>query len=118
MSLKVYTILHVISVIYLFTVFGAILALAKNYELPNFPNKKVFMSIHGLALLALAVTGYGMYRYTGYPELPAWMYGKIIIWLILGGLPILILKKKSLNTPMWVVTLLFGMLATYIGIHH
>lgn len=109
MSYTFYKILHLLSVLALFLALGG--RLFSHPE--NTLYKKKLMILHGVAAFFLLVSGFGLLARLGmFHNLPAWAWGKIVIWLILGlGLPLL-LKKTSLPSYIpWVLTALSGFLA-------
>ena len=69
--------------------------------------KKPVMMAHGFGMVLLLVGGMGMLARMGvaHSGLPAWVWLKMFIWLLLG-LPSLVLKKK----PDWARGLWFGVI--------
>ena len=48
---------------------------------------------------------------------PLWVILKLVIWLALGALPVLGKKKVLPCCAVWVLALLLGMGAAYLGIY-
>ncbi len=109
MSYTFYKILHLLSVLALFLALGG--RLFSHSE--NTLYKKRLMMLHGVAAFLLLVSGFGLLARLGmFHNLPAWAWGKIAIWLVLGlGLPLLLKKKKTPAYIPWVLTTLSGVLA-------
>lgn len=48
--------------------------------------------------------------------LPGWAIAKLIVWLILGGLPALIYRKPQMAKLFWLLILAFGALNAWLAI--
>ncbi len=117
MSYEFYRVLH------LFSVFGVTLSLggmciymAAGGTRASFSTRKFVGIIHGIGLFIALVGGFGLLARLGLVQgLPGWAMAKIVLWIILGGLPTLIYKKpqyaKAIFITVWVLT---GV-ATYIA---
>lgn len=96
MSLEFYKLLHIFGLLF---VFGGLVALwgAKASGTP--PTKRFYSRlamIHGLGLLFMLVSGFGMLARLGLlSSLPGWAYAKLLIWLLLGGAMALVKRKAS-----------------------
>ena len=47
---------------------------------------------------------------------PGWIYAKLLIWLIAGGLMGFIPRKPALAKPMWFIVIALGGLASILGV--
>jgi hypothetical protein len=47
---------------------------------------------------------------------PGWVFVKLIIWLVLGGVTGLIYKLSSRGQWLWYVVILLGVIAAYMAI--
>jgi uncharacterized membrane protein len=114
MSYEFYKVLHFIG--FLLTVlglFGLCTIQMNNSQVK--PALKKGMSIsHGVGLLLLLVAGFGLAAKRGWMNpMPHWIFGKLAIWLVLGGLPVLI-KKKPEKSGLWLVVVLVLLLLAII----
>ena len=62
----------------------------------DYSPRKVLAMMSGIALLLIAVTGFMLAKHL-YPDMPlhSWVYGKILVWLYLGGIIALIHRKPK-----------------------
>ncbi|MDB6139671.1 MAG: hypothetical protein JWO94_2743 [Verrucomicrobiaceae bacterium] len=107
MSLPFYNILHIVGALFLCIGFAALIS-AKS--------ARKGMMFHGIGLLILAVSGFGQLAKLGMTaHMPVWVIVKIVLWLVLGFLPVLA-KRHVFSRPV-VVTLGFVVIAfaAYLG---
>ncbi len=94
----------------LFMGYGGLLANAMN----SGSSKKVRIlgsATSGIGLLLMLVAGFGLIARLYGNEFQTWMWIKFGIWVILGGLIILIKRKPSFAIPLWFLTLLLGLIS-------
>ena len=84
--------------------------------LPETAFRKQGGMLHGIGLLVILVAGFGMIAKLHY-GFPLWVILKLVIWLVLGALPVLVKKKVLPCAAVWVVALLLGCVAAYLGIY-
>ncbi len=79
-------------------------------------NAKIGMIFHGLGLLVLLVSGFGQLAKLGMSaHMPTWVIVKLVLWLVLGFLPVLA-KRHVLARPVMVLLALVMMgFAFYLG---
>ena len=79
--------------------------------------RKAAAILHGTGLLVLLVSGFGALARLGLNgDLPLWVWIKLGVWLVLGGM-IAIIKRVSVKMGVLVLlVLLFGMVAAYSAI--
>ena len=79
--------------------------------------RKLAAASHGAGLLLVLVAGFGaMARLQIHWPWPAWVYGKAVIWLVLGGLPALMKKKPALAVPLFWVTFALFVVAAWLAV--
>lgn len=91
MSYEFYKILHLISLISLFLSLGMLIVGPQSL-------RKLIMSLHGLALLLLLVSGFGLVAKLHIPLKflsPSWFWQKTFIWIALAGLTPFLINKKG-----------------------
>jgi hypothetical protein len=119
MSYEFYKIIHVTGIILLFASLGGF-ATFRVFATKE-SNRKAYKTLamtHGISLLIVLVAGFGLIARTGIAEggFPLWIYGKLGIWLLAGGIFTFIKKGPlPLFGNLTVVTLL-GVLATVLAV--
>lgn len=80
--------------------------------------KSVSFALHGLGLLFILVSGFGLLAKLGYmQQMPTWVYFKIAIWMFFA-LAISILKRKGqMGMPLYVLLLLVYAFAAFLGVY-
>lgn len=85
MPIYVYHIAHILGLACLFLGFGAMQSAGEI---------KPGMKWHGIALVIMLITGFGMLAKLGiFASMPVWVIIKIAMWLLLGVLPTLAKRK-------------------------
>ncbi|MGH7382612.1 MAG: hypothetical protein ACREKR_10360 [Candidatus Methylomirabilales bacterium] len=73
---------------------------------------------HGVGLLLVLLGGFGMLARIGiYWPWPGWVTGKIIIWMLFGGLVGVIFRRPGLARSLWWVAIALAGLAAYLAGH-
>ena len=120
MSYNFYSFLHLISLLGLALILGALWGLYTN-ESYSRKTRSILLSLHGLAMFLILSAGFGL---TAKIKLdfpwPLWIYIKIALWFILGALPFLIKKSgkrfSSSSPKLYGAVLLFVFLLFVIGV--
>lgn len=115
MPYEFYKILHFTGLILTFTsLSGYIFYLAQN---KSNERKKLFSILHGIGLLILLVSGFGLAARLGYvQQLPMWVYIKLVIWLVVGAS--LAIIKRQVMGPMaaYIFVVVLGVLAAVTAV--
>jgi|DEB19_MinimDraft_3_1074340.scaffolds.fasta_scaffold101080_1 hypothetical protein len=114
MSLPFYHYLHLIGLILIFVGYGGLLSAER---------AKTAMMWHGIGLVISLVSGFGMAaKYAkmlpeGAPSyyMQPWVLIKIVLWLVLGFLPLLAKKKILTGSSVVKLAILFGAALAYLG---
>ena len=114
MSLLFYKWLHVTGVVFLFTAFGGLFiataSTARSW-------RKGLAILHGIGLLLLLVAGFGMLARLGISwPWPGWVWAKLIIWLLMGGLMAPIRRVPKFTLYYGIAVVVFGSFATYLAL--
>ena len=108
MSLVAYRLLHIFSMMLLFTSLGGLL-LASRAGITTGVSRKTAGMTHGIALILLLITGFGALAKTGLsnPGLwPAWLWIKALIR-----------RSPNASTLLWWILPLLGALAAYMALY-
>jgi hypothetical protein len=117
MSYEFYLVLHLLAV---FVVVGCLSAMSVHMMAGgtrDYGPRKLVSMVHGIGLLVALVAGFGLLGKGGHMAngFPGWAVGKLVIWLVLGGLPALIYRKQNLAKPLWLSIFVFAGLAAYLA---
>ena len=119
MSYQFYLFLHVLAVSVVFISLGGIVShLWQGGTKTNLKNRKPLSIYHGVALLVVFVSGFGLMAKGAFSfGSSPWLYIKIVSWLLLGVFPVAMYKK--LIPAKWGVLALMciAMLAIYTVVY-
>jgi uncharacterized membrane protein len=112
MSYEFYKIIHYLAI---FAVFlglgGAIMAQMLNKG-PKYPEKKIVAITHGVGMLAILVSGFGLLARLGVVgNTPPWVWIKLTIWLGFGAMLALVHRFNQKSKLWWILTLVLGFAA-------
>jgi hypothetical protein len=118
MDISIYKIIHLVGLMTLFFAFGGLTLGARAVGGRNFPFRRTYTLLHGIGLLLLIISGFGMLAKLGLTgEIPHWAIAKIAIWLLLGLMLTPVLRLPGLNRYFWLVILVLGVSAAWLGIY-
>ena len=116
-SYGVYKILHIVGIAGVILSLGGLtlFALSENGKTPA--HRKLAMITHGVGLLITFVAGFGLMARIGLvsSSWPAWIYGKLAIWLLLGVSPTLIKRRPQQASVLWWAFLVLVALAAWLA---
>lgn len=119
MELAAYRVIHILSVMLLFTALGGLL-LASRAGVTTGVSRKTAGMTHGIALILILVTGFGGLAKIGLsnPALwPMWLWLKVLVWLLMGAVIVLIRRAPHSTTLLWWLLPVLGGLAGYLAIY-
>ena len=111
-----YKVLHIFGVLLAFTALGGTILQALAGTREKGPGSKLAGITHGVALLLILVTGFGLIATMGY-GFPLWVWMKLVIWLLIGGAIALIPRLPQHATIFWFALPLLGAVAAYLAIY-
>ena len=116
MPYTVYKLIHIASILFLFTTVGGVALYAANggTKASNIGRRWVSV-IHGLTLMFILVSGFGLVARLGTGFEP-WVWAKVALWLVIGGIALMPLRKQALGLPFLVIMPLLGALAAFLAI--
>lgn len=114
MSYEFYKILHVFSVIVLFTSLGT-LAVATRDDTGRL--RKLAQLGHGIALTLLFVAGFGLMARLGmFGSIPVWAWIKIGLWLVLALIVLPMRRQPGWLTALWISIPIVGGIAVWLAV--
>jgi hypothetical protein len=116
MSYQFYKLIHIAGVLLIFLGLGGQLLRAQIGEAAQNISKAVVGALHGIGLILALVGGFGLLAklQLGFD---GWVWGKLIIWLFLGGVTVLIKRAAGLRAALWFLLPAIGVLAAYLAIY-
>ena len=119
MSLEFYRLLHFLGIFMLFSGLGAYLLgrqqVLKTEAVGRFPYQRTVAIIHGLGLFLILLGGFGMLARLQL-GIETWVAIKLVIWLMLGGVLVLIKRVPSKMLLWWLLILVLGFCAAYLAV--
>lgn len=112
MPYAIYKIIHLVGIVMALTALGALAFSATNGDAN--PNKrKIAVITHGVGLVLALVSGFGLMARLGLSFGDnLWIFGKLAIWLVVGGL-LAVVKRKPEKAAViwWLIPVLVGLAA-------
>ena len=115
MSYLTYKVLHLVSAFFLLTALGGMTVAARHSDAQI---RKLGSIVHGISLLALLVSGFGLMAKLGVQGIPGWVWIKLGVWIALGGIVVLIKRWADGRVVLWLVIPLIAAIAAYLGVFH
>ncbi len=120
LSCNAYLMVHFTGLILLFTAFGG-LVVSSWLEQNSSKARKMSAMLHGIGLLLLIVGGFGLMKNLGISHSPGawpgWIYAKVFVWLLLGGITAVLKKNGGLAKPMLFLLPVVGIAAAFLGVY-
>lgn len=118
---NLYKVLHILGIALAFTAIGGVnVAVANGATKATNAVRKLTSALHGTALFLLLLGGFGMLARLGMVQehaFPGWLWGKIVIWLLLGGVTVIPYRKPHLAKPLLIATPLLAAVAAWLAIY-
>lgn len=116
MPYEFYKVIHLTGLFMVFSGIGAYFVSAIGGAGRQFPGKRFAGMLHGVGLALALVSGFGLLARLGViGSWPGWVYFKLVIWLVLGGIIVLAWRRPQWSKATWLVTLLLGAVAAYLA---
>lgn len=116
-----YEVLHIIGIALVFSAIGGVAIHAANGGARNTASTRRLVSIvHGIGMLLILVGGFGMLARMGFQHganFPGWLWVKLIVWLLLGGLAMVPYRKPEMARPFFVILPLLAGVAVYMALY-
>lgn len=117
-SYSAYKVLHLFGVVCMFTALGGtLLHVVNGGSRDNNSARALVGSLHGIGLVVLLVSGFGALARLGLGGFPGWVWAKLVIWLVFGGMAALVHRRPHLaGSLLWFLPILGGV-AAYLAIY-
>jgi hypothetical protein len=119
MSYEVYKLIHFLGIILLFMALGgAALHVMNGGTKATNGSRKIVAISHGVALFLILLGGMGLMKWKGISHAgpyPVWLYPKVLIWLLMGGITALIWRKPGLGNAYWLLIPVLGAVAVFFA---
>ena len=118
MPYEFYKILHIVGLVAIWAALGGATLHAMNGGTrESNPARKLVAATHGIGLFLMLLGGFGMLARLGLTSgFPGWVIGKIVLWLVVGGLLAVPLRVPSLAKPLWFAMPLFAGLGAWMAL--
>lgn len=121
MTYEFYKVLHFCALILTFTSligsFSLRYFVTSETDLTKNMTKKFSMG-HGIGLTLVLISGFGLAARLGYlSDLPGWIYGKIALWLIAGGMVALVKRKKLSALITYLIIISLPMIGSILAVN-
>lgn len=118
LSYQFYLVTHFIGIFLILVSLGGISLHVMNGGTRQFAMRKWAAIAHGIGLLLALVAGFGLLaRLNIHTPWPAWVWVKLAVWLILGGIPALIYRQAKMAKVLWTLIIVFAALAAYMAVY-
>ena len=115
-SYEVYKIIHILGIMVLFLSLGALFFTAFNGIELSKKQKRPWMIAHGVSLFFILLGGFGLLARLGMASgFPLWVWVKLIVWAVFGGVAALLIRKPKLSKMTLSVTIALGFVAVYFA---
>lgn len=118
-SYEVYKIIHLLGIMFLFGSIGGLCMASMWVNSQNSGSGRKLAAItHGIALIIILVAGFGLLARIGIMgEWPLWVWLKLVIWVILGGVVVLIKRMPNAAGLLFLIIPLLGAVAAFLAIY-
>lgn len=116
MSPSLYKVLHILGVLLSFAAIGGLTLQALIGSDEKNAGRKLAGITHGIALLLVLITGFGMIAKLGL-GFPLWVWIKVVIWLLIGVSIALIRRLPQYAVMFWFALPLLGAFGAYLAIY-
>lgn len=116
MPYEFYRLIHLIGIFGTFTALGGLI-IGSTLGWGDTGLRKGLVAIHGAAMLLLLVAGFGMLaKLDASWPLPGWIWGKLVLWVVLGGL--VVPMRRMPQPKLWLVVVpLLGLGTAWLALY-
>ncbi|MGH7846080.1 MAG: SirB2 family protein [Candidatus Binatia bacterium] len=121
MAYSTYKVIHLFGIFLILVALGAASLHAMDSGAKNRnPQRKWIAITHGIGLLIVLVSGFGLLARLGISHTagwPMWVWIKLGIWLVFGGTTVLVAKSPRYAKFFWFLIPILAALAAYLAIN-
>ena len=117
---EAYKVVHLLGILFLFVALGGVALHAWNGGTKqNNQGRGASAAMHGVGVFLILLAGFGMLARLGLMQggLPGWVWAKLVLWLLVGGLFLLPYRRPSLAKPVFLLLPFLGALAAVLAIY-
>lgn len=119
MSYMTYKLIHLFGIFGIFvSLAGMAVHAATGRGKEENPSYKGLLALHGIGALVALTGGFGLLARVGVEHgegFPGWVWGKLVLWLLLGGLVALPYRNRALARVLVFILPFLGLLGAYLG---
>jgi hypothetical protein len=118
MSYATYKLLHLVGIFAIMVALAGMAAHAANgHGKAENGSYRLLLGIHGLGALVALTGGFGLLARLNLASggFPGWIWAKLALWLVLGGLVALPYRKQALARPLLLALPVLGLLGAYFA---
>lgn len=118
LSLQVYKLAHLLGLFLVFTSLGGLVLHAMNGgDRESNQRRGLVFATHGIGLLLVLVSGFGMLARLGIHGVPGWAAVKLVIWLVIGGLVALPQRVPAASRFVWFLAPALALVAGWLALY-
>ena len=115
MSALTYNVLHILGILLAFTALGGAILRGLAGTGDDAPGRKLIGITHGVALLLILVSGFGMLAKLKL-GFQLWVWAKLVIWLLIGASIAVVRRMPDQAKVLWFAFPALGAAAAYLAI--
>ncbi len=116
LSYSVYKVMHLVALFALLMSLGGLVLARLNHSDKHFKGRRWALIFHGVSLFFVLLGGFGLLaRLNIHTPWPGWIWVKLGLWLLLGGVTVLIMRKPEWSKALWVTILLIAGYGVYVA---
>lgn len=119
MSYAIYKLIHLFGILSLMVALaGMAVHAAAGHKKEENPNHKTLLALHGLGALLALTGGFGLLARIEVQHgemFPGWIWGKLLLWVLLGGMVALPYRNRGLAKLLIVILPILGLVGAYLA---
>jgi hypothetical protein len=113
-SYVAYKVLHLVSILFLFTSLGSLAVLGRTGDDRL---RRLAGIVHGVAVVAILVAGFGLLARLGFlGKIPTWAWLKMAVWLLLALAAWPLRRRPDWASVLWLLLPALGGVAAWLAI--
>ena len=114
LSYEFYKVMHLTALFMIFSGIGAQILHYYNGGDKNHKGRKLVGIMHGVGLLLALVAGFGLLARIG-TGMQGWVVVKLVVWIALGGISFIAIRKPKLGPIVWVIVIALGLVGAVLA---